>query len=202
MKKLLVLALLALMVSGAFAQGDTNSMGVFFTNDIEAIVAADDAANPEGEAVSPYTNAPIGQFVAYIVLLYPSVESVGGYEIGLTFSAPSIFVSAVEGPNGWLNVGGTPTNHAVGYGIPLPVNGDGVVLCTLTGGAYAPGTLTGHDSTPSSIPGGLPVIADGTNPDILIQCDLTGADGVLATFAGEGVVPAAEMSFSNVKALF
>ncbi|HOX25042.1 MAG TPA: hypothetical protein PLL30_04690 [Candidatus Krumholzibacteria bacterium] len=191
MKKLLALALVALMAGGALA--DAPELGLFFSN--TEFVAANTNFNPGAVP-----------FNAYIVLLpLGNVETVGGYEVGIGMPA-SVFVLSVSGPNGWTNFGNN-VNHLAGYQQPLPVGEMGAVLCTmqLFGGAGTPAVVEFYNANPPSIPSHPgPVIADGANPDILLSCFLvTGQiNGVVATFNGAGVVATENHTWTGVKNLF
>jgi len=209
MKVMFLLCLCTLVAGIALAQSDNdNSLGMFFTDDIAAILEADDPDNPPNEPPHPYSNVELGgaPSYGYIVLLYPTVESVAGYEVGITFvpDDSALFILAVNGPNGWTNFGDN-TNHLAGYGVPLPCDAGGVVLAELqflySGG---PVEIQFGPATPPSIPGG-PVIASGENPDDLYVCNLTCSPAycpTVATINGEGVVATDYKSFTSVKALF
>ena len=196
MKTLLTMALVLLLAGSAFAQHE-NSMGMFFS----------DTELTEGNTnFDPSLGVP---FNAYLALMGPTQFSVGGYEVGV--SAPATLLAlAVTGPNGWTNFGSN-FNHLCGYGTPVPSGGD-VVLCTfqlLYTGTETAEIMLGA-STPSSVGGEGPAIADGTNPDILIVCNYTGAaeyGNVVATLNGAGImfpptVATRSASLSDVKALF
>jgi hypothetical protein len=192
MKKLLGLALVALMAGGAFAQAP--EVGMFFSS----TEFTQDMTNFDS------IGAP---FNGYIVCFsFDNVGSVGGYEVGINVPA-ALFLLTVGGPNGWTNFG-SPTNQICGYGFPLPAPAEGVVLCTInmlyTGGP-APGVIEFHGSSPASIPGhdGV-VIANGENPDELIACWLvTGQiNGVVASVNGDGVVAVEDHTWTSVKNLF
>jgi hypothetical protein len=206
MNKLLALMLVALMAGGVFAQDNDNTVGLFFSDDIAAIVAADDPSNPDDEAFHPATNFDndFAAFNGYLVLLYPTVESVAAYELGLSFAPEEPFILNVSGPNGWTNFGNS-TNHLCGYQTPLPAGPDGgMVLSTLnmlyTGTASVEISITPSD--PESIPG-VPAIADGNDPTILLPMQLVNNNfGYQATINGEGTVATESHSWSNVKSLF
>ncbi|MEZ4386501.1 MAG: hypothetical protein R3D98_02775 [Candidatus Krumholzibacteriia bacterium] len=200
MKKLLVLALVALMAAGALAQtSEDNMIGMFFTNDLGVIneSIADGGMNPNTNFVNAF--AP---FNAYIVLVNPTVASVAAYETSVTFDGGAPFLLAVTGPNGWTNFG-TPSNHLAGFQTPLPC-ADGAVLCTIqmlyTGVPTV--FINLGAATPSSFNPPTPGIADGANPDNLIACPLTSDGGYVATINGDGVVATEAHSLSDVKALF
>jgi hypothetical protein len=190
MKKLLALTLVVMVAGGALAQtSEDNMMGMFFA---QPFVDENTNFDPDGSA----------PFDAFTVLLNPTVETVGGYEVGVAVSDPSFFVLSLDGPNGWTNFGGN-LNHLVGYQTPLPVVDGGTVLCTfqvLYSGSDVV-TIAFGPAVPPSIPG-VPVIANGANPDELIACNLTSDGGYVATLNGDGVVATEAHSLSGVKALF
>ena len=188
MKKLLALTLVVMVAGGALAQSsEDNMMGMFF-------------AEPFISENTNFENT-FSPFNAYNVLLGPTVETVGGYELGISMPA-EVFVLGVTGPNGWTNFGSN-LNHLCGYQTPLPVVDGGTVLSTLNM------LYTGTDiiyigfgpSDPASIPG-VPVIANGADPEDLIACNLTSDGGFVATINGPGVVATEQHSLSFVKALF
>jgi hypothetical protein len=199
MKKLLVLTFVVMVAGGALAQGHSdNMMGMFF-----------DASIPFDSDNTNFVNT-FAPFNAYIVLLAPSVASVGGYECGIGMGAAPPFVLGVTGPNGWTNFGGN-MNHLVGYTEPLPRMDGGTVLATMNMLYTGTDVIAVHygPSDPASIPD-VPVIADGSNPDILIGCTLTCDTNpetnpfpdVVATINGGGVVATENHTLSDVKALF
>jgi hypothetical protein len=188
MKKLLALALVVMVAGGALAQTtEDNMMGMFF-------------AEPFVSETTNHVNT-FAPFPGYVVLLNPTVESVGGYEVGISMPA-TVFVLGVTGPNGWTNFG-SATNHLAGYQVPLPVAEGGTVLSTLN--MLYTGTdiiyIGFGEATPPSIPG-VPVIANGANPDDLIACNLTSDGGFVATINGPGVIATEDYSLTGVKALF
>ena len=187
MRTALCVILAAALVGPAFAQDD-NTLGMFF-NDSDF---SDEARNHDTSSAA---------FNAYVVLLAPTMSSVGGYEVGISISESSVFVLGATGPNGWVNFGGH-LNHLVGYGYPLPVSGGGTVLSTLEmmyrGDQHV--QIVFGASDPASMPG-APVIADGDNPRILIRCNVLGIDGNVASLnAPERTV--GETDWSSVKSLF
>jgi len=177
MKTAMFLAAALLLAGVAGAQSDVDNMMTMFFD-------------PE-EFVDENTNIDPGNtvFQAYIVLLNSTVLSVGGYELGITLSDPSLVVLDATGPNGWTNFGSV-LNHLAGYGAPLPAPSSGVVLATLTLLHYGSGLVEIHfgNAFPPSFPDiEVPVIADGENPDTLLLCTLPTADGLVATINGPGI---------------
>jgi len=188
MKKLLALALVALMAGAAFAQP---GIGVFFsaTDFVDANTNMDTAGAP---------------FNAYVVIIDSPVSSIGAYEVGITISDPAVFVLSVTGPNGWTNFGSN-TNHLCGFTTPVPVTEGAAVMATMNmlQSVATEATISMGPATPASIPD-VPAIADGADPDVLIACVLDSGDSapVVATLNGDGIVAAEAHSLSSVKALF
>ncbi len=172
MRHVIVLFMVLILVSSGAAQTE-NRMGMFF-------------AEPYVSATTNFENN-FAPFFGYVVLLDPTVDSVGGYEVGIEMPG-TVFVLAASGPNGWTNFGNN-TNHLCGYQTPLPVSEGGTVLASLNM------LYTGSDiiyinytqAEPPSIPG-VPVIADGSNPDIILPCNLTSDGGFVATINGPGIL--------------
>jgi hypothetical protein len=196
MKALMIASLVLLVSVPAFAQLE-NSIGIFFS-DMEFTA--------ENTNFDPVVAVP---FDAWIVLLNPTVDTVGAYEASFTVD-PSLLAVGVGGPNGWTNFGTPPFNHLVGYQVPVPAFGEDVVL-GFFGFLYLVGTpseIYMGPSEPSSVGGAGPAITDGANPEILLVCNYTsGPDfgGLVATLYGTGIdfpVPVESRSLSGVKALF
>jgi len=189
MKKLLALALVVMVAGGALAQtSEDNMIGMFFGEPyVDENTNFDTTASP---------------FNGFIVLLNPTVDTVGGYEVGIEISDAGVFVLAAGGPNGWTNFGSN-LNHLVGFQTPLPMVEGGTAVSTMqmlyAGTALV--TISFGPSEPASIPG-VPVIANGANPEELIACNLTSDVGYVATLNGDGVVATEAHSLSSVKALF
>jgi hypothetical protein len=195
MKKLLALALVALMAGGASAQmyDGANMFGMFFSN------------TDFSEASTNHVNA-FAPFNGYIVLLNSEVASIGGYEVGITISDPGVFVLLASGPNGWTNFG-SATNHLCGYMTALPCSGDadnyavlGQMQMLYTGVNSV--TISYGPASPSSFNNEGPGIAEGSNPDNLVLCHPTTPDGIVATINGNGVVATENHTLTSVKALF
>jgi len=196
MKKLLALALVAIMACGAMAQ-DMNEFGLW-------------GIDLDGE----YDNGmyfPAGTpFQLYLTLHNTSLETVGGYEV--SFELPAVAnVSGVTWPNNGFNFGQN-TNHLVGYGTPLPA-ADLVVLATINATLVAeldaPYEVFFAGANPPSVPGwDGPVVAGGENPDVLITAGNITGDGPVFVFwemdtdDDEDPVAVEASTLSGVKALF
>ena len=187
MRTALSVILAAVLVGPAFAYDD-NTMGMFFSDSD----FSDEARNHDT------STAP---FNGYVVLLAPTVSTVGGYEVGISISESSVFVLGATGPNGWTNFGQN-LNHLVGYLTPLSVYGGGTVLATVqlmyTADQHVRIVFGAAD--PASMPD-VPVIADGSDPNILIGCEVLGIDGNVASLNAPPPV-ADEANWSSVKSLF
>jgi hypothetical protein len=188
MKKLLALALVAIMACGAMAQ-EMDEFGLWTMVDGEYVT---------GHSFPLFTPSQL-----FVTLHNTSVATVGGYEV--SFGLPAdISVTGVDFPNSGLNFGDAD-NHLVGYGVPLPAE-DLLVLATVNFLLLAdldetPVEMAG--ANPPSIPGwDGPVIADGANPDILIECGYITGSAHVFTFQGTGPVAVEASTLSGVKALF
>ena len=188
MRKALCLCL-ALVLAGPAIAYDDNTMGMFFSDSD----FSEEARNHDTGSAA---------FNGYVVLLDPSVNTVGGYEVGIEISESMVFVLGVTGPNGWTNFGGN-LNHLVGYVTPLPVYSDGTVLCTLqmlyTQEQYV--QIHFGPADPPSLPDGVPVIADGADATNLIACHVLGRDGQVASLNRPAPVTD-DAKWSSVKSLF
>jgi len=191
MKKLLALALVALMAGSALAQAP--EIGMFFSD-------------TEFTQETANIASPAGPFNGYVVLLGSDLSILGGYEVGIAEdSGGTLFALSVTGPNGWTNFGSN-FNHLVGFQTPLPVVPEGVVLSTVqmlysgtdvvtfTMGASNPNSIDDHDG---------PVIADGSDPNNLVACWTTGGAPTAPVASVNGQVVAVEAeTLTGVKALF
>lgn len=192
MKKLLALALVVMMAGGALAQGA--GMGIFF----DPAVFTDANSNLDPAAGTPFN--------AYLVLLGSPFDTIGGYECSVAISDATVFVLTLTGPNGWTNFGGSNLNHLCGYQQALSTPAGGTVLSTFNmifSGANEV-TMSIGAATPPSIPG-VPVIANGANPEELLGCGLTSGStvpDVVATLNGAGIVATESHTLTDVKALF
>ena len=143
-------------------------------------------------------------FTLYISLHDASIPAVGGYEVGIT-TPPEVLILAASGPNGWTNFGDS-TNHLVGFGTPLPTDGEpftilGQLECLGFSEPTGPWTISYHGAEPASIPGhDGPVIADGFDPTNLIACGFV--DGSPDVFFFSVVVATEQQSWTAVKSLF
>ena len=94
MKKMLALAIVALMAGSASAQ---LGMGLFFSNT---------DFTPENTNIDPTPGVPFDAFIVVMGLGEANTpEGVGAYEVGITISDATVFVLGASGPNGWTNFG-------------------------------------------------------------------------------------------------
>ena len=195
MKKLLVaVALLGVLTGSALAQWDVNgSMGFFFSDTVFT-----DATTNSNPALST-------PFDGWVVILGCDLTSVGGYEVGITVPA-TILVLTADGPNGWLNFGGSNTNHLVGYFTPVPIADGAAVLghLQMMDIAGISGDISFGPAVPSSFANLGPGIANGANPDDLRLCHLTSGatGGTVATLHGSGITATENDTWTGVKDLF
>ena len=154
MKKLVVLLMVSLMATSAFAvvDPDPDMIGIYFD-----MTADNNCA--EGIAASV-------PFFAYAILTNPSGTQIDAFEFGYDNNAfgneASIFQLATTLPPNAIDVGsGTPASGdiIVGLGTPLPAE-PATVLVTWQYLLLVPMSIEMYltASEPSSLPGGLPVI--------------------------------------------
>jgi len=183
--RLVTALLLVLMVAPAGA----DTMGLFF-----------DESDFDEDSSRLATS--VGQpFSAYVVLLDATPSTLGGYELGITYSSSTVTTLSVSGPNGWTNFGSSD-NHLVGYVTPLPTSASGTVLGSLNLLQFDSDwvTIDFGPSSPASI-SGSPVIADGASPDDLTACELFGGGPTVADL-NRPPQQYRERRLGRVKALF
>jgi len=196
MKRTLLCCLLSMVLSGV-VMGQSAVIGM--SPDLEPWNVWNTNIDPGGEP-----------FDVYLVVMADGLYSVGGYELELQFSSPSVFLLSVDGPNGWTNFGSN-MNHLCGYTTPLPLGADGeAVLSTLTLLYTSPedATISVGPSNPSSVDDAGPAVVNGIDLDQVIACEVTyayGGYGPVLTLNGEGIYsPFAveSRSWSDVKRIF
>lgn len=193
MKKLLVLALVAVMASGAMAQ----ELGLFF--------GAPYTEETTNNTVVGFTPVPM-----YLVLLNGPIDGIRGFEAGMKMNAGQFMPGTWVWENGFTQLGGTIYNFQVlgpgGAVIPYAEGGSllGIYTTYYNG---TPGTIELGPYSPPGIPC-HPVLVDITGTQ-MIPCDLVinSEDivecwGVVATVLLDGVIATEETTLSNVKALF
>lgn len=209
MKKLVVLLLVSLMASSAFADfdPDPNGIGVYF--DVEAL----DNCLVVGPSV---------QFNAYLILTNTTAPSVSAYEVGYTNMVPageenSLFRLASLIANGvvsGLDLGDSSDilagDHIVGLAAPL-VASNATILHTWTFMLTSP-TITMEmyisEASQSSIDGIYPVVLNADDSTLFQAYHSTGLDEegnanpVATVNIDDCVVGVEEVSFGSVKSLF
>jgi hypothetical protein len=198
MKKLVVLLLVSLMATTAFAQidPDPDGIGVYF--DMAATQVSYDAT----------VNVP---FFAYVCITNPTAAEVHGLEFGYQVNVPAgldgLFFRLLQTvPAGAVDLGNSTNklmgDFVVGLASPLPaaasvpfVTWQFMLLTPMSVEFY----ITG--STVPSLPGGEPAYEIGGSIRKLQQS--TGGDGFpVATINGPAPVAVEETSFGSVKSLF
>ena len=106
MKQLLTIVLI-LAATAASATLLDDSMGMFFSE--HDYFVANTNWDTDGTP-----------FEAHIVLVNPTMQAIGAYEVRIDMTDPRVFILHIDGTNGWTNFGEN-TNHLAGYSTPLPV---------------------------------------------------------------------------------
>lgn len=207
MKKLVVLMLVSLMASSAFAviDPDPNGIGIYF--DLNADVLELDIA-------------PSTPFNAYLILTNTTAPAVSAYEVGYLNVVPMGMESLVfrlastiaNGVVGGLDLGDSSDilagDHIVGLAAPL-VTGPATVLHAWQYMVLAP-TVTMEmyisAASQSSIPGDQPVVLNADTSSLFQANQSTGGADmpVAGVNVPAGVIPVGveEASFGSVKSLF
>ena len=191
MKKLVVLLLVSLTASFAFAGVDTgsDSFGVYF--DVNG-------------NVNTFSTPIFSPFNVYLLLMNPAGIT-DGFECTVTPSGAPYFALTTTLPAGALDVDASANGFAVGAASPLSVNGGGaMVLCTWQYMVQAATPLEFRigPATFPSMPGGLPVV---TGSGVLRRCGISSGSVTAPVAYVNGVTQpvATEISsFGNVKSLF
>jgi hypothetical protein len=192
MKKLVVLLLVSLMASVAFAgiDPDTDSFGVYF----------DPAGNTINATAGLFTPFPV-----YLLLMNPA-GTTDGFECTVTPTGPAYFILSTTLPAGSLDIDPSANGFAVGAAQPFTASSGAMVLCTWTFMLQGATPLEFYitKATNPSMAGNLPVV---TGNGILRRCGTITGDVTLpvARCNGTGLPPiiATEVSsFGNVKSLF
>jgi hypothetical protein len=192
MKKLVVLLLVSLMASVAFAgiDPDFDSFGVYF----------DPAGNTINASAGLFTPFPV-----YLLLMNPR-GTTDGFECTVTPTGAPYFILSTTLPPGSLDIDPAANGFAVGAAQPFTASGGAMVLCTWSFMLQAATPLEFYITQASSpsMSGGLPVV---TGNGILRRCGTTTGNVLLpvARVNGTGLPPiiATEISsFGNVKSLF
>ena len=191
MKKLVVLLLLSLTASVAFAGLDTgsDSFGVYF----------------DVNGNTNTFNAPIfTPFFAYLLIMNPAGVT-DGYECTVTPTGAPYFALSTTLPAGSLDVDAAANGFAVGAASPLSPNAGGaIVACTWQFMVQAATPLEFRISaaTNPSMPGGLPVVTGG---GVLRRCGISSGSTTAPVAYVNGTnqpIATETSSFGNVKSLF
>ncbi len=191
MKKLIVLLMVMVMATSAFAivDPDDDMMGLYFDMN---------ADNPEVMGALPYSTN-----VMYLVITNPSFDALYGFEAGYTMEGPGQVLSTVFANPQALNVG-TADNMIVGYGSPsvtTPVTLLATISVLYMSSTNEAVSFTLHGTNPSSVDPMYPVVllANGIESGY----GLSAADGPAAGInLVESVVATDEVTFGGIKSLY
>lgn len=202
MKKLVVLLMVSLMATSAFAvvDPDPNMIGVYFDMNADSIS-------------TPATmNVP---FFAYVMLTNPTYAEISGFEAAYSVQVPlgfeSLFFRLNEDLQGGLNVavGNTATagEYIVGWPAPRPTSPATVLVSwqLMLLSTFSADIFLGPTTAPSGDNPNLPALEVGGS---IVNLGTSTGDPAIPVAvinpAGPGDVPVAEegASFGDVKALF
>ena len=189
MKRLLALALVAVMAGGALAE---NEAGLWYSAG-------------GGNFAVEFNPTLFVPFDMVLTVADPSYASIAAYEVSIVNFPASILIQSITwAPSDGINFGSN-FNQIVGYGAPIPAS-DLTILATMTCIATAaidPTQIEYRAASSQSIPGhdGM-VIANGANPDELAACPTNTGTPWVFTFAGPGPTSVEAQTLSGVKALF
>lgn len=183
MKKLVVLLMLSVFASSAFAvvDPDTNSLGIYF--DMNADVY----------------EAPLGFTQAYLIVTNPAFDAIKGLECQVDWDETASAYYGMILPAGALNVG---DQHSViiGLGSAMPTTA-ATLMATYTLMATAPTYFIVGALDAPSIEGDLPVVVDGD--DNMFQIGLSADVGNVCAMIGDtGVVDSESETWGGVKSLY
>jgi len=192
MKKLVVLALVSLLATSAFAGLDTDSdmIGVYFDTAGDVVCA---------------TAAFIDHVPAYILYTNPTLPTTRGFELGMDVIGVGNTSISVAFPVSATNVGvttGGNVNIIAGYASPIPTSA-ATVMATLDVFYldFAPLDFMLRASNPSSNSQGLPMVV--RDDFSLMTVGFSAPTGPAAQINGAcSVVENEDASFGAVKALF
>jgi hypothetical protein len=199
MKKLVVLLLVSLMATSAFAtiDPDADMLGIYFD------------LNADNNCTTAPASIP---FSAYVMITNVSADLVYGVEFGyqVVASTPGTFFRLGEVlPAGSLNVGNAADpaagDYIIGFSAPTPGAGGNVTVVTWSFLLLAPVSLDmyiGASNSPS-IDNGLPAMEIG---GVIVPLGVSTGHPDLglpaATVNGDCVVANEDVSFGSVKSLF
>jgi hypothetical protein len=199
MKKLVVLLLVSLMATSAFAtiDPDPDMLGVYFD------------LNADNNCTTAPASLP---FSAYVMITNCSADNVFGVEFGyqVVSSVPGTFFRLGEIlPAGALNVGNAADpaagDYIVGFSAPIAGGGANVTVVTWSFLLLAPVSLDmylGPSNSPS-LANGLPAMeVGGTIVPLGVSTGHPDLGLPAATVNGDCVVATDDVSFGSVKSLF
>lgn len=187
MKKwIMVVMAVGLLHAGTLLAQD-DALGLYFS---DSTFSAETAST---------TVTPGFMMAGYIVLTNPTGVLIDGYEVGITCTAGD-FAIPLTSLFFDLNAG-TTANQIVTFLSPKPVVAGGTVLSTIffTTNSLALETIAFGASSPSSLPGDLPVIDYGAGG--LVACGRPFGTPVVAWLNGQAVATEGS-SWGAVKATF
>ncbi len=189
MKKLVVLALVSLIASSAFAglDGDNDMMGIYFDMDGNSVCAS---------------AAFLDHVTAYVLYTNPTLATTRGFELGYDLVGATNTSVAKAFPVSATDVG-TGNNIIAGFATPIATS-PATVMATLDIFYldFNPIDIVLRAADPSSNTQGLPMVV--REDFSLMTVGFSAPGGPAATINGDcnGVVDNEEASFGSVKALF
>lgn len=195
MKKLVVILLVSLMATSAFAvvDPDPNMIGVYF--DVDANV----------------NSAPQGVFALfdmYVILTNPTMPQIDAFEFKYDMVGPNVIKNTQTLPAGALDVGAggqTAASGSIIAGLATPLDcTPATILVSWTYYVLAldPLEIFIGASEPSSMPGGLPVIQEAGG-DLMTVGTSTGGPGIpVAVVNGDAPVAVESNTWGGVKSLY
>jgi hypothetical protein len=194
MKKLVVILMVSLMATSAFAviDPDDNMVGVYFD------LGADTNSLP---GIDPFVD-----FDMYVILTNPTMAAIDAFEFSYNMVGPLVIQNFQNYPAGALDVGGGSAatgNIITGLAEPL-VTTEATVLIHwgyLVRGVEALDIFIGP-SEPSSVPNGLPVIQEAGGALMSVGLSTGGPDIPVARVNGTGPVAVENATWGGVKSLY
>ena len=201
MKKLVVLLMVSLMATSAFAvvDPDPDMIGVYFD------------VNADNNCL---TTGPSVPFFAYVCVTNPTAQAIDAYEFGYQMAVPAgmegmIFRLATNIANGaasGVDVGVSgPTGGDVIVGLATPLPGGPVVIVhsfqyMLLAAMEVPVFLTASSSP--SLPGGLPVVQEAGGDLMTLGTSTGGPDIPVAMVNGDCPVAVESDTWGGLKSLY
>ena len=187
MKAMLIAILFVGLLFAGSAPAQDDALGLYFSS------------TEFGPETASATVAQGMMMACYIVLTNPTGALIDGYEVGISSSAVDF---AIPLTNLTFDTNeGTNSNQIIPFLIPLPTVAGGVVLATIvfTTESTDLETIMFGASSPSSLPGILPVIDYGAEG--LVACGQPFGTPVVAWLNGQAVANN-QSSWGGVKAVF